>query len=297
MSEEGSKEYAYFLGCITPNRYPGIEAATKKVFKAFGIETKEMLGASCCPAPGVFGSFDMYTWLPIAARNLAIAEEMGLEIYVTCNGCYGSLQEADHMLKNNPKLKAKVNEILGKAGREFKGTTKVHHSISVLHDQVGLDALKEKVTKPMTDVNVAIHYGCHFLKPSEVRGHGSSETPYIIEDIVKAIGAKEAVYKDKLMCCGAGGGVRTADTPTALEWTRQKLVNMIEVGADCVIHPCAFCHLQLDRGQYEINKAFGTNFNMPVLFALQLVGLAMGMSVKELGLDQQTTTMPEKLLK
>ncbi|MGC9444690.1 MAG: CoB--CoM heterodisulfide reductase subunit B [Candidatus Methanospirareceae archaeon] len=297
MSEEGAREYAYFLGCITPNRYPGIEAATKKVFKAFGIETKEMLGASCCPAPGVFGSFDMYTWLPIAARNLAIAEEMGLEIYVTCNGCYGSLQEADHMLKNNPKLKAKVNEILGKAGREYKGTTEVHHSIAVLHDQIGLDALKEKVTKPMTDVNVAIHYGCHFLKPSEVRGHGSSETPYILEDIVKAIGAKEAVYKDKLMCCGAGGGVRTADTPTALEWTRQKLVNMIEVGADCVIHPCAFCHLQLDRGQYEINKAFGTNFNMPVLFALQLVGLAMGMSVKELGLDQQTTTMSEKLLK
>jgi heterodisulfide reductase subunit B len=297
MSEEGPKEYAYFLGCITPNRYPGIEAATKTIFKEFGIETKEMLGASCCPAPGVFGSFDLYTWLPIAARNLAIAEEMGLEIYVTCNGCYGSLQEADHLLKGNPKLKAKVNEILGKAGREYKGTTEVHHSISVMHDQIGLDALKEKVTKPMKDVNVAIHYGCHFLKPSEVRGHGSSETPYLLEDIVKAIGAKEAVYKDKLMCCGAGGGVRTADTPTSLEWTRQKLVSMIEVGADCVIHPCAFCHLQLDRGQYEINKAFGTNFNMPVLFALQLVGLAMGMSVKELGLDQQTTTMSEKLLK
>jgi heterodisulfide reductase subunit B len=297
MSEEGPKEYAYFLGCITPNRYPGIEAATKKIFKEFGIETKEMIGASCCPAPGVFGSFDLYTWLPIAARNLAIAEEMGLEIYVTCNGCYGSLQEADHLLKGNPKLKVKVNEILSKAGREYKGTTKVHHSISVMHDQIGLDALKEKVTKPMKDVNVAIHYGCHFLKPSEVRGHGSAETPYILEDIVKAIGAKEAVYKDKLMCCGAGGGVRTADTPTSLEWTRQKLVNMIEAGADCVIHPCAFCHLQLDRGQYEINKAFGTNFNMPVLFALQLVGLAMGMSVKELGLDQQTTTMSEKLLK
>jgi heterodisulfide reductase subunit B len=296
MSEE-TKEYAYFLGCITPNRYPGIEAATKKIFKEFGIETREMEGASCCPAPGVFGSFDMYTWLPIAARNLAIAEEMGLEIYVTCNGCYGSLQEADHLLKEHPKLKEKVNEILGKAGREYKGTTNVHHSIVVLHDDIGLDRLKEKVTKPMKDVNVAIHYGCHFLKPSEVRGHGSAETPNVLEDILKAIGAKETMYKDKLMCCGAGGGVRTADTPTALEWTRQKLVSMIEEGADCVIHPCAFCHLQLDRGQYEINKAFGTSFDLPVLYALQLVGLAMGMSVQELGLDQQTTTMSEKLLK
>ncbi|HUV79339.1 MAG TPA: CoB--CoM heterodisulfide reductase subunit B [Candidatus Bathyarchaeia archaeon] len=296
MSEE-TKEYAFFPGCITPNRYPGIEAATKKIFNVFGIETKEMEGASCCPAPGVFGSFDMYTWLPIAARNLAIAEEMGLEIYVTCNGCYGSLQEADHLLKENPKLKEKVNVILSKAGREYKGTTEVHHAIVLLRDVIGLDRLKEKVTKPMKDVNVAIHYGCHFLKPSEVRGHGSSETPYYLEDIVKATGAKEVLYKDKLMCCGAGGGVRTADTPTALEWARQKLVSMIEAGADCVIHPCAFCHLQLDRGQYEMNEAFGTSFDLPVLHAMQFTALAMGFSEKELALDQQTTKMPEKLLK
>ncbi|MBK5191268.1 MAG: CoB--CoM heterodisulfide reductase subunit B, partial [Methanosarcinales archaeon] len=101
----------------------------------------------------------------------------------------------------------------------------------------------------------------------------------------------------KLMCCGAGGGVRTADTPTALEWARQKLVSMIEAGADCVIHPCAFCHLQLDRGQYEMNEAFGTSFDLPVLHAMQFTALAMGFSEKELALDQQTTKMPEKLLK
>jgi heterodisulfide reductase subunit B len=296
MSEE-TKEYAYFLGCITPNRYPGVEAATKKIFKEFGIESKEMEGASCCPAPGVFGSFDMYTWLPIAARNLAIAEEMGLEIYVTCNGCFGSLQEADHLLKAHPKLKEKVNEILGKVGREYKGTTNVYHAVTLLHDDIGLDRLKEKVTKPMKGVNVAIHYGCHFLKPSEVRGLGSSETPFYLENLVKATGAKEVLYKDKLMCCGAGGGVRTADTPTALEWSRQKLVSMIEAGADCVIHPCAFCHLQLDRGQYEINEAFGTSFDLPVLHVMQFTALAMGMSEKEVGLDQQTTKMSEKLLK
>ena len=215
--------YAYFLGCITPNRYPGIEAATKKIFKEFGIETKEMVGASCCPAPGVFGSFDLHTWLPVAARNLAIAEEMELEIYTTCNGCYGSLQEADHLMKKHPSVKEKVNKVLAKFGREYKGTTKVNHSIVILHDVIGLDRLKEKIKKPMDDVNVAVHYGCHFLKPSEVRGHGSSETPYILEDLVKVTGAKDVDYKDKLMCCGAGGGNRTADTLQSLEWTRQKL--------------------------------------------------------------------------
>jgi heterodisulfide reductase subunit B len=294
---EVPKAYAYFLGCITPNRYPGIEAATKKILKEFGIETKEMIGASCCPAPGVFGSFDMHTWLPVAARNLAIAEEMGLEIVVTCNGCYGSLQEADHLLKEHPKLKEKVNEVLGKFGREYKGTTKVNHSIVILHDVIGLDRLKEKIKKPLTGVNVAVHYGCHFLKPREVRGHGSSETPYILEDLVKVTGAKEVDYKDKLMCCGAGGGNRTADTVQSLEWMRQKIVSAIEAGADCMVHPCAFCHLQLDRGQAELEKAYGIFFNFPILFATQLLGLAMGLSVKEVGLDAQTTKMPEKLLK
>ncbi len=294
---EDVKEYAYFLGCITPNRYPGIEASTKKILKEFGIETKEMVGASCCPAPGVFGSFDLHTWLPIAARNLAIAEEMELEICVTCNGCYGSLQEANHLLKEHPHVREKVNEILGKFGREFKGTTKVNHVIVILHDVIGLDRIKEKIKKPLNDVNVAVHYGCHFLKPSEVRGHGSSETPYILEDLVRVTGAKDVDYKDKLMCCGAGGGNRTADTVQSLEWMRQKLVNAIMAGCDCMVHPCAFCHLQLDRGQAEMNKAFGTSFNFPILFATQFLGVAMGYSQEELGLDAQITTMPEKLIK
>jgi len=296
MTEE-KKAYAYFLGCITPNRYPGIESATKKIFNTFGIESKEMIGASCCPAPGVFGSFDMYTWLPIAARNLAIAEEMGLEIYVTCNGCFGSLQEADHLLKEHSKLRENVNAILAKIGKEYKGTTKVNHAVTLLHDVIGLDRLKAKVTKPLKGVNVAVHYGCHFLKPREVRGLGSSETPTILEDIVGATGAKSVDYKDKLMCCGAGGGVRTADTPTALEWTRQKLVNMMEVGADCVIHPCAFCHLQLDRGQFELNEAYGTSFGLPVLHVMQFTALAMGFKPDEVGLNDQITKMPDKLVK
>jgi len=222
---------------------------------------------------------------------------MDLEIYVTCNGCYGSLQEADHLLKGNPKLKEKTNKILGEFGREYKGTTKVNHSIVVLHDFIGLDKLKERITKPMNDVNVAVHYGCHFLKPREVRGHGSSETPYLLEDLVKVTGAKDVDYKDKLMCCGAGGGNRTADSVQSLEWTRQKLVSAIEEGCDCMVHPCAFCHLQLDRGQEEMEKAFSTFFNFPILFATQFLGLAMGLSEKEMGLNEQATTMPDKLLK
>ncbi len=287
--------YAYFLGCITPNRYPGIEAATKKIFKEFGVETKDMEGATCCPAPGAFGSLDLHTWLPIAARNIAIAEEMDLEIYVTCNGCYGSLQEADHLMKEHPKVKEEANRILGKIGREYKGTTKINHSIVLFHDLIGLDRIKERVKIPMDGINVAEHYGCHFLKPSDVRGQGSSETPHQIKDLVEAVGAKAVDYKDRLMCCGAGGGVRSYDAYTSIEWTRQKIVNAMNEGADCMVHPCAFCHLQLDRGQSDMAKALGVTNMLPIIFFSQFIGLAMGFSEKEVGLDIQKAKISDKI--
>ena len=129
---KGHKVYSYFLGCLTPNRYPGIEATTKKVLKYFGVDLIEMEGASCCPAPGVFGSFDLVNWCTIAARNITIAEQTGTDITMTCNGCYGSLQEANHLLHENKQLRERVNNVLKKINREWKGTIKVKHVLAKL---------------------------------------------------------------------------------------------------------------------------------------------------------------------
>ncbi|VUT24890.1 MAG: CoB--CoM heterodisulfide reductase subunit B [Candidatus Methanolliviera sp. GoM_asphalt] len=291
------KEYAYFLGCITPNRYPGIEAATMKVLKKFDIETRDLDGASCCPAPGVFGSFDLNTWLLIAARNVTLADMMGLDVYVTCNGCYGSLQEADHLLKEKPELKDWVNENLKDEDLEYKGNIEVKHVVELLYDDIGIKRLKEAVVAPL-DAKIGVHYGCHFLKPSAVRGHGSSERPTILDELVEATGAESVDYKDKLMCCGAGGGVRTRDLEVSLTFTKQKFESMKKVGIDATINPCAFCHLQMDRGQVEIHDKFnGELFNMPVLFITQLIGLSLGMSTEELGLNAHAIPMTEKFIR
>lgn len=283
------KQYAYFLGCIAPNRYPGIELATKKTLGAFGIEMLDMKGASCCPAPGVFGSFDMLTWVVIGARNLTIAEQMNADIAVTCNGCYGSLQETNCLLAENDELKRQVNDVFKEVNREYKGTAKVKHIIEVLNEDVGYQAIKEKVKVPLTGIKVAVHYGCHFLKPSDVRKHGSAENPTIIDDFVRALGAESVEYKDKTQCCGAGGGVRSSDLDVALDFTKNKIDNMLSVGADCVITPCAFCHLQFDNGQLEINQKLGTKYALPTVFLTQLLGLALGMTPQELGLDKNKT--------
>jgi heterodisulfide reductase subunit B len=278
------KNYVYFLGCITPNRYPGIEVATKKSLSEFDINLLDFKGASCCPAPGVFGSFDLWTWLVVAARNIAIAEEMNSDITTTCNGCYATLQEANHLLKHNANLKSQVNELLSKVGKRYQGSLNVKHAIEVISDDIGLEQIGKKVTRPLKGLKVAVHYGCHFLKPSETRMHGSAERPRVLDDLVKALGAESVEYRDKPMCCGAGGGVRSANLEIALDMTAEKIDNMLDAGADCLMTPCAFCHLQFDRGQAELNEKYGRKYQLPVVFMTQLLGLALGMDARALGL-------------
>ena len=280
-------EIAYFLGCIMPNRYPGIEKATRILFDELDIELKDMERASCCPAPGVFGSFDEETWATIAARNLILAEDMGADIMTECNGCFGSLFEANHMLKDDEEKRAKINKNLAEIGKEFKGTTNVKHLAQILRDDVGYEKLASLIEKPL-DLNVAVHYGCHFLKPTEEIGiEDQAENPDILDDLVEITGAKSIDYRDKMMCCGAGGGLRSRDIDVTASYTKEKLDHMSEAGVDAIIDVCPFCHMQFDQGQTEVNEKYGTDFAIPVFHLAQLYGLAMGLSADDLTLDAQ----------
>lgn len=278
-------EIAYFLGCIMNNRYPGVEKATRILFDALDVELKDMEGASCCPAPGVFGSFDEKTWASIAARNLSLAEDMGLDIMTECNGCFGSLFECNHLLKENEEKKAEINQVLAEIGKEYKGTIEVKHFAQVLKDDIGYEKLASLIEKPL-NLNVAAHYGCHFLKPTEeIQIEESAENPTILDELIEITGAKSIDYDEKMMCCGAGGGLRSRDLDVTLSYTKSKLENIQAAGADVIVNVCPFCHLQFDVGQTEVNKKYGTNFNIPVFHLAQLYGLAMGLDADELTFD------------
>jgi len=251
-----------------------------------------MEGASCCPAPGVFGSFDRTTWASIAARNLTIAEEQGNDIMTECNGCFGSLFETNHMLHEDPEMKEKINKVLAEVGREYKGEIEVRHFAEILYNDVGLEKLSEKMIKPL-NLNVAVHYGCHFLKPSSEIGIDDPIQPTILDELVEITGAKSVPYKDKMMCCGAGGGLRSRDIDVTADFTKEKLTNMRDAGADAIVNVCPFCHLQFDVGQVETNEKFGTDFNIPVFHLAQLYGMAMGVSKDDLTVDaHQISTDP-----
>lgn len=278
--------FAYFLGCIMNNRYPGIEKATRIMMDKLGVGLEDMEGASCCPAPGVFGSFDKTTWASIAARNITIAEDMGMDVLTECNGCFGSLRETNNLLKEDEEFKGKINGVLGEVGREFKGEVNVRHFAEVLYNDVGLDKLSEAVTTPL-NLNVAVHYGCHFLKPRAEVGIDNPMKPTILDELVEVTGAKSIPYKEKMMCCGAGGGLRARDLDVTLDYTKEKLQNMSDAGVDAIVNVCPFCHLQFDVGQKEVNEKYGTNFQLPVFHLAQLYGLAMGLSPEELTVDVQ----------
>jgi heterodisulfide reductase subunit B len=289
MNEDYKWHYGFFLGCVIPNRYPMIEASIRSVFEHLNAELLDLPGASCCPAPGVFRAFHIPTWLVIAARNISIAEELGVSPLTGCNGCYGTLRDAWYELEHEFDLKKEVNEYLAKINRVYKGNQEPKHVIQALYLDMGIDYLRDHIKYKFSDLKVAVHYGCHIVKPSDKRPwEGEYEAPTFLDQIVELTGAKSIDYKDKFMCCGAGGAVRTAVKEVAADFTREKLTNMRNAGVDIIIDCCPFCHLQLDLGQMEVNNLFtneiGEPFKIPVIYITQLLGVAFGLDPNLLGL-------------
>lgn len=275
----------FFLGCIMPMRYPGIEKATREVIKSLGVEIEDLKGASCCPAPGVMRSFNQDTWLAIGARNLAIAQDLGVDVLSICNGCFDTLFETAHKLNHDPEELKRINEILKKAGVEYKGKTNVRHFVEYLHKDIGLDKISANVKENGDKkLKVAVHYGCHFLKPSNVKKIDNSERPTIFDEVVEALGVDSVEYKDKGTCCGAGGGVRARTPDVALKMTQENLTNMKEAGVDAIVECCPFCHLQFDVGQAELKET-----QIPVLHISQLMGMKFGLDRDKLGLEAHKT--------
>ncbi|HET8689786.1 MAG TPA: CoB--CoM heterodisulfide reductase subunit B [Methanosarcina sp.] len=290
------EKLSLFLGCIVPNRYPGIEKATKLCLQKLDIDASDLSGASCCPAPGVFKSFDKATWLALASRNIVLSEKLERDILTVCNGCYGSLADANLELKKDPELKACTNRCLKEIGMEFRGTVEIRHIVEFLYKEFGPEKLKEYITIRL-DLKVALHYGCHLIKPSRDRRLGETDAPVFFDELVEATGAKSVDYTDKMMCCGAGGGVRSGHAAESLEMLEHKLACIQRAGVDCIVNACPFCHLQFDRGQLLVNEKFGTDYSIPVLHYSQLLGLALGFSPYELGIEQNAVQNIEFLAK
>lgn len=283
---------AFFLGCTIPVRAQNFEMATRKVAEAFGIEFIDLPGAGCCGYP--IRSVNQWEATLVSAAVLAQAEEVCTDLVTICTACTGVLTETAHQLNEDAGLREKVNLELARIGKKYNGTVKVKHFARLLFEDIGEEAIKEKITVDLSGFRLAPHYGCHYLKPSEAyEEFDSIENPQSLDRLIEMAGAKSIRYKGKKDCCG--GACLAVDENLALAITKDKLDAVKEQDADAMVLICPFCSIMYDSSQKKIEGEYEVSYAIPVLYYPQVLGLAMGMDPKSLGFQMNRVKAKELL--
>ena len=272
--------YDLFLGCVIPARLPFLEASSRKIFEKLGIKLNDVDGFSCCPDPTGIELIDHKTWLALGARNLSLSNNNG-GIISFCSGCVETLKGVNYNIRNDSEVKDEVNSILKKVGKKYDGTTEVKHFAQVLYEN--LDKVRENVVHPLNGFKVAVHYGCHYLRPSEVINWDDPFNPVTIDEIVRALGADSLDYEMKMECCG--NPLEKSDKDISLKMIDNKFKSIQESGANCVTLVCPACFQQFDFNQRELSKDKEVGYDFPVFYLSELVALAFGFKPEELGFN------------
>ncbi|NPA13125.1 MAG: heterodisulfide reductase subunit B [Aquificae bacterium] len=288
-------KYAFFTGCAAKGVAPELYNSTKLVAEKLGMELIELEAATCCGA-GAVQEKDEFLSLTINARNLALAEELGLDMLTICNTCTLMLRETKFKLDNDPELKEAVNEVLREAGLEYKGTSEITHFLWEIIDGVGLDKIKEMVIRPLKDFRIAPFYGCHIIRPPYLIGYEDPDNPKSLEMVIEAVGGNPVNHTARLSCCGFHS-FWSAEDKVTLRLTAKDGLAAKEEQADFMVTPCPLCHTQLDAMQEEAEERMGVHIGMPILHLPQMIGLAIGLKPKELGLDKHIVSTEEIIRK
>ncbi len=260
----------FFPGCMIHNRYPGIERSLFFVFENLGVDIEPLKKSSCCPAPSITKSVSAELWEEIALRNIRLANKD--TIITACNGCFTTLFEVS----------------------EKYGIGDVRHVAEYLYSEFGLKEIKKSITKKIP-IRVAVHYGCHFFRPSKSKKFTSSEKPKMVDELVEILGAESVNHRYKFMCCGGGGGVRAGAKDVSLNVLNKKMMGIAEANVDAIVVICPLCLNQFDIGQLELKQ-----FNIPVIHYIQLLAIAMGLDVEQSGITAHkivSENLVEKLVK
>jgi heterodisulfide reductase subunit B len=274
-------KYAFFKGCKIPYYLEQYGTSTRAVLKTFGVRLIE-LNFNCCGYPNRDLHFESF--ILSAARNMALAEKKNLDILTPCKCCYGSLKHASHFLHENEMLRKDINVVLSREGLAWKGKSKVKHLLTVLCDDIGLPAIYASIVKPLGELTVAAHYGCHALRPSNIVHFDDPLAPSIFEDLIAATGAKTVDWPRRLDCCG--NPLWGKNNAISLSLMRTKVMDASESGADCICTACTYCQLQFDQIQGSQASAQNIPGTMPAILYSQLLGISMGLPERLLGIKR-----------
>ena len=271
-------KYAFFPGCSLESTAWDFDRSTRAVCRALGIELEDISDWVCCGStPAHSTSETLAIALPVL--NLQKAQAAGLPVMTACASCYARLRTANHKVRNESAERERSERITGKF---YDGGVEVHHVLDVLVNRFGLDGVRAKVTRPLEGLRVACYYGCLLARPPEIVAFDDPEHPTSMDDLVAATGAEPVAWPLKTECCGASLSMTHAGAVSRLGF---KLLSMArEAGAECLAVACPLCQMNLDLRQADAAKAYGAIPPMPVFYVTQLLGLALGLSARELAL-------------
>jgi heterodisulfide reductase subunit B len=274
-------KFALFLGCNIPVRLKQYETSSRAVLDGLGVTLVDIPEFGCCGYP--LRNIDLKAFVLSSSRNLALAEKHNLDMIVLCKCGYGTLRMAQHLMSENTSLREDVNAILAKEGLKYKGEIRVKHLFKVLFNDVGTEAIKEKVTRPYQNLRVATHYGCHALRPSSIVQFDDPVAPTIFDQLVEVTGAESIDWPTKLGCCG--GPLLGIHDDLSFDFTEKKLDDAKRAGAHYMTTGCVFCQIQFDSVRENVKRGSSSKHYVPSILYSQLLGLCMDIDKELLGLD------------
>ena len=284
------KQYSFYPGCSSQSGASSSNylTSTQSMVKLLDVQLNEIPDWNCCGASIGYAGGGELPRIALSARNIALSEQHnpGQEIVATCAACWLSTREAKERLDHSASLLAEANEALKEAGLVFKNEAPpARHMVEVLIEDIGFDALKQGVKKPLAGLKIAGYVGCQTNRPFGIAGE-SFENPMYLDRMIEAMGA-EAVnnYEQKVTCCG--GALAFSEPEKSQKQIKDIIESAYDHGADMIVTPCPLCQANVEIYQGEVNKRYGTKFNIPVTYYSQLVTVAYGGSSKEAALDGQ----------
>lgn len=286
MSETYKREYLYYPGCSLFATSMAYDRSSRATGAMLGAKFTELDDWNCCGATAYMGVKEIMA-LTISARNLALAEKHSknnpTEIIAPCSGCYVGLSKAGNYMNEFPEVRRKVNAALAEGGLSYSGKVKVRHLLDVFVNDIGAAKIKQFVTKPLKGLRVGCYYGCQIVRPRNELD--DPECPETMEAIMKACGATPVDFSMKVNCCG--GSIMGTEEWIGLRLAKNLLHCAQQAGIQLLVTPCPLCQINLDAYQQRVNKVYNMNLNIPILFFTQLIGVALGISKKDLGIGDE----------
>jgi succinate dehydrogenase / fumarate reductase, cytochrome b subunit len=279
---------AYWPGCVSRGFTPELHGSMAKVAPLLDIELVE-LDRACCTGAGVIAEHNQELADTLNARTFALAQQEiagGADLMMNiCSTCQGAQSECQERLDANSEYRELVNETLSSEGLHYDRGIVNKHFLWLMVEEIGLDAIAAKVKRPLTGLRVGPFYGCYIVRPTDRLGI-DRENPRdtYLHQLIEALGGTVVDYAGAYKCCGFP--IITMNKEASLKQAGRHMGDALDADADCVVTPCPLCHLNLDLQQPLAAKYAGRALGMPVLHLPQMVGLALGLDPKELGLNK-----------